>query len=298
MKSKQPSINLIKVKKIEAENDHFKGMVSMKVAERRRITESNRAAWNEVMPLHQRSTRDKLDRLFSIPGQVHLDATEVELLGRIGLRGKNVAHLCCNNGTELFSLKNLGAAKCVGFDICDLAIQEARERAAASKIDCQFVRTDIYEINPGFENRFDLAYISAGCLGWLPDLHLFFAQAAVLLKPGGWVFIHEIHPFSEMLPFDEEQPTEKLTINSPYFKKEPYLEYGGLDYLGHAQYPSSTTQYQFVHTLSDILMGLIDNHIQIEQFHEYEKDISAGHQRVEELKAGIPLSYILIGKKA
>jgi ubiquinone/menaquinone biosynthesis C-methylase UbiE len=270
----------------------------MKESDLKRITESNRAAWNEVMPLHQRAASVKLDRLFSQPGHVHLDATEVDLLERIELTGKNVAHLCCNNGSELLSLKNLGAAECVGFDICDLAIQEARQRAAANRIDCQFVRTDVYEIDPIYEQRFDLVYISAGCLGWLPDLQQFFARAAVLLKLGGRVFIHEIHPFSEMLPFDEEQPTEKLGITSPYFKKEPYLEQGGLDYIGHAEYASTTTQYQFVHTLSDILMGLINNNLQIEQFHEYEQDISAGHRRIEEAKAGIPLSYILIGRKA
>jgi len=35
----------------------------------------------------------------------------------------------------------------------------------------------------------------------------------------------------------------------------------------------------------------------IEHFSEYERDISAGHNRQEELKAGIPLSFILVGRK-
>jgi hypothetical protein len=36
----------------------------------------------------------------------------------------------------------------------------------------------------------------------------------------------------------------------------------------------------------------------IEQFTEYEKDISAGHKQLEQAQVGIPLSYILIGKKS
>jgi hypothetical protein len=44
-------------------------------------------------------------------------------------------------------------------------------------------------------------------------------------------------------------------------------------------------------------MSLIENHLLIEKFSEYEMDISAGHHQIEEAKAGVPLSYILIGRK-
>jgi len=269
----------------------------MEQVELKRITESNRAAWNEVMPMHQRATSEKLDEVFSRPGYVRLDKTEIELLHKVGLEGRNVAHLCCNNGSELMSLKNLGAAECVGFDISDQAILEARQRAESSQIDCHFVRSDVYEIDSAYDDRFDLVYISAGCLGWLPDLGLFFTKAASMLRPGGLVFIHEIHPFSEMLPFDDEKAPVSLCIVEPYFKKGPYIEQGGLDYIGHSEYTSNTTQYWFVHTLSDILMSLLLNHLAMEHFYEYEADISAGHRQIEEAKAGIPLSYILICKK-
>ncbi|MEI6309987.1 MAG: hypothetical protein WCP58_10145, partial [bacterium] len=107
----------------------------------------------------------------------------------------------------------------------------------------------------------------------------------------------EIHPFSEMLPFDDGEEAATLRIVEPYFKKEPYADQGGLDYVGGSEYAAKTTQYWFVHTLSGILMSMIKNRIAIEHFWEYEADISAGHRRIEEAKAGIPLSYILIGRK-
>lgn len=263
----------------------------------KQYTEGNRAAWNEVMPLHQKAAREKWDLAFMQPGFVCMDPDEVAAFERVGIKGKAVAHLCCNNGVELLSLKNLGAGECVGFDISDLAIQEAQQRARKSQIDCQYVRTDVYEIGAEYENRFDVIYFSPGALGWLPDLKLLFAKAAALLRAGGQVFIYEIHPFSEMLPFDDFEGDDILRIIEPYFKADPHVDYGGLDYVGGAQYESAHPQYWFIHKISDILMGLIENRIEIQYFCESEKDISAGHQRIEKAQAGIPLSYLLIGSK-
>lgn len=263
----------------------------------KKYTEANREAWNEAMPRHQKAAREKWDIAFMQPGFVCTGDVELDLLRRMGIKDKAVAHLCCNNGIELLSLKNLGANECVGFDISDVAIQKALERAKRCQIDCQYVRADVYEIGPEYGNRFDVVYLSAGGLGWMPDLGLFFAKAAALLRKNGQIFIHEIHPFSEMMPFDDTKDADLLRIVEPYFKVEPYIDYGGLDYVGGSQYTSTRPQYWFVHKLSDILMGMIENQISIEHFSEYETDISAGHKRIEQARAGIPLSYILIGRK-
>ena len=269
----------------------------MEQAELKRFTEANRAAWNEVTPYHQRAAKEKWDSRFAQPGYACLDAVEVAQLNLAGIQGKSVAHLCCNNGVELLSLKNLGAGECVGFDICDAAIQEAAERAHECGIDCRFVRTDVYEIGDEFEQRFDVAYLTVGCLGWMPDLKLFFAKTAALLKAGGSVFIHEIHPFAELLPVGSHPQAGTLSIVEPYFKNEPYIEPGCLDYLGNVQYPSTTTECWFMHTLSEIIMGLVENGIAIERFWEYESAVSPQHKPFEAQKAGLPLSYILVGRK-
>jgi SAM-dependent methyltransferase len=269
----------------------------MEEAELKRYTEANRAAWNEVTPYHQRAAKEKWDSLFAQPGVVCLDSDELAELKLAGIEGKSVAHLCCNNGVELLSLKNLGAGECVGFDICDAAIQEAARRAGECGIDCRFVRTDVYEIGEEFEQRFDVVYITVGCLGWMPDLKLFFAKAAALLKAGGSVFIHEIHPFVELLPVGSHPQAGSLSIVEPYFKTEPYIEPSCLDYLGNVQYPSTTTEYWFMHTLSEIFMALVENGIAIEKFREYERAVSPQHNPIEAQEAGLPLSYILVAGK-
>jgi hypothetical protein len=75
-----------------------------------------------------------------------------------------------------------------------------------------------------------------------------------------------------------QHPPATLSLVGPYFKTDPYVDYDGLDYLGHAEYISTKSQYGFVHTLSTILTSLIANRIAIEHFSEYETDISAGRQ--------------------
>ena len=263
----------------------------------KRYTEANRAAWNEVMPLHQRAAKEKWTESFSRPGFVALDEAEIELWQQVGLPGKRVAQLLCNNGVELMSLKNMGAEECVGFDISDEAIKEANERAANCRIDCKFIRLDVYDIGGEYDNHFDIAYIRAGGMGWLPDLKLFFEKTAALLRNDGLLFMHEVHPITDVLPLAGSEDADSLCFSEPYFKTEPYVEYGGLDYVGNSEHYSSIPQYWFVHTMASILMSLIDNGIAIEYFSESPTALSPNHRHIEEADAGIPLSYFLIGRK-
>lgn len=262
-----------------------------------RYARANRAAWNEVMPLHQRAASARLDAAFLQAGHLALAEDALRALDRIGVKEKDVAHLCCNNGVELLSIKNLGAARCVGFDISDVAIAEAQRRAALTGIDCDYLRCDVYEIPEAYYGAFDLVYVSAGALGWLPDLARFFARAAALLRAGGQILIHEIHPVSEMLPFDDQQEADPLRIIEPYLKIEPYVEYGGLDYVGGTEHVSTLPQYWFVHTLGIIVTALVQAGLTILSLEEHPRDVSAGHRRQEQAGIAIPLSYVLLAAR-
>ena len=143
---------------------------------------------------------------------------------------------------------------------------------------------------------FDIVYLTAGCLGWMPDLNLFFNKISKLLKKDGVVFIYEIHPFSEMIAEDGlDNNIDRLKIIEPYFKDEPCADNDGLDYIGKEKYEGKT-MYWFVHTMSDIIMAMKKNEIIVDYFKEYEKDISANHKKNADKNAKIPLSYILTGK--
>ncbi|MCF7911240.1 MAG: methyltransferase domain-containing protein [Candidatus Cloacimonetes bacterium] len=258
-------------------------------------TEKNRIAWNAVMPYHQKAKKDEWDKNFRQPGYIIQEEPELSKLRELGLEGKKVIHLCCNNGRELLSLKNMGARYCLGVDISDAAIQGAVDRAKACNIDVEYLRSDVYDLGDEYNGSFDLVYMTIGGLVWLPDIRRFFAVVNRLLKPGGQFFIYDSHPFSNLMPWEGDAET-KVEITQPYFHSEAWEWSDSLDYYGGAEY-EAPVHYEFTYTLSEILMALIDNQIEIRFMGEYEKDISCGMEWLEQRSMKLPLSYILIGQK-
>ena len=263
--------------------------------ELKKYTEANRKAWNQVMPYHKKAMDEKWDKMFSNPDFIFQKDQELDELNKIGIRSKKIAHLSCNNGIELMSLKRMGASHCVGFDISDNAIEEAKKRATKFNIDCDFVRIDVLEISEEYYGKFDLIYITVGALVWIPDRKKYFEKAASLLVKGGQIFIYEHHPFGKVLPYDDEFDGDLKVIHK-YFDKEVWEEFGGIDYYGGESYESSPS-YEFPYTLSELLNQLADCGFCLQKFNEYENDIALGRSYMEEQEIKFPLSYILIARK-
>jgi SAM-dependent methyltransferase len=261
--------------------------------ERSRYTAANRLAWNEAAPIHRRQRFDRLLADFRRPGYSCLDAVETAKLREIGLAGKAVAQLCCNNGRELLSIKNLGAGRCVGFDISDDFIAQARELAAAGGIACEFVRTDVYDIPPGYHGAFDLVYITIGALCWMPDLAPLFHLVARLLKPRGWLFIYEVHPVLYM--FEPSEHDDPPRAQNSYFRTEPWVDEAGLDYYGMTTY-KSLPMYSFPHKLSDIITACLENGLALKSFTEYDHDITNLWAHFADFRIKPPLCYTLVAR--
>lgn len=296
------------------------------------FTQANREAWNEAMPKHQAIKKEYWDEQFKKTGFSALNETETEFWKTLGVKGKDIVQLCCNNGVELLSLKNLGAESCTGFDICDEAIKEANDRVKLTGIrDCRYIHSNIYEIESGpksgLHQRFDVAYVTVGALIWMPDIDLFFKKASELVKPGGHIFIYEEHPFVMM--FDDDQtfvddknkvqntnadnPESKLErseiaqnqngkdnrlfVKYSYFKDDAWVENTGIDYIGQTIYESKT-MYVFTHTMSDIIMGLVNNGFEIKIFKEFDEDITNNMSYFEKTGLRLPVSFMLIGQKS
>lgn len=258
------------------------------------ITDANRAGWEQAAPLHRRQNMEGLLAAFRQPGYSCLDEVETSRLLALGVAGKDVAQLCCNNGRELLSVKNMGAARCVGFDAAAGFVDQARELAAAAAIECQFVRADIYDIDQAHDGGFDLVTVTIGVLGWMPDLDAFFAVAARLLGPGGALFIHEQHPILDMV--DPGKADDPVRWASSYFRDEPLVEEDGLDYYGGGTYQSKPL-YWFPQKMSDIIMGGIGNGLAVEHFEELPGHISNSWFNLERQGPRIPMSYTLVFRK-
>ena len=257
-------------------------------------TSANRLAWNQAAPVHARQRMAELKESFSQPGYSILSQIERAVFVEIGIEGKAVAQLCCNNGRELLSLKNLGAKRCVGFDISEEFLAQGRELAQIAGVDCEFVRTDVYDISNDYDGAFDLIYLTIGGLCWLPDLPKFFAVIERLMAPGAWLFIYDEHPFAQV--FEPDDGTDPPVVNYSYFRREPFVEESGLDYWGKTRYDSAPW-YCFPHTLTDIVGGALEQGLSIQSFKEYDHDISHGFERYEKMKTRLPLCYTLTAKK-
>ncbi len=256
--------------------------------------EANRQSWDEAAPIHARQKLAELIENFRRPGYSCLDAVETAILEKIGVKGKSVAQLCCNNGRELLSVINMGAARGVGFDISEAFLDQGRQMAAAGNLAGSFVQGSVYDIPHAHDGRFDLVTVTIGAIGWLPDIDGFVAVAARLLRPGGHLFIYEVHPV--LILFEPHDGSLPLTVRYSYFAKEPFRDDSGLDYWSGERYQGKPN-FWFHHKLSDIIGGCLDHGLALEHFREYDHDISNAYAPLEKHEKRPPLCYSLVARK-
>jgi len=258
-------------------------------------TAANRAAWEASAPYHEEGAEfAALLAGFAKPGFSCLDAVLTECLEALGVAGKDVAQICCNNGREILSVKNLGGARCVGFDQSAAFLAQARRLAEVGRIACDFVEGDAYKIPATYDEAFDIVLITIGVFGWMPELGAFFDVVARLLKPGGALLVYEEHPIMNM--FEPGAADPHKPVNS-YFKAEPFEDTGAIVYDGTQDLPGET-QYWFVHKLSDIMTASLERGLAIEHVREYPHNINSDEFEIYDgQEAQLPLSYTLVARK-
>ena len=211
------------------------------------------------------------------------------------LRGKTVAQLCCNNGREILSIVQHGAASGVGFDIAENMVAFAREAAEAAGIPCAFQACNVLEIGPRYTAAFDVVVFTIGAITWFHDLHALFAVAARCLRPGGTLVLNDFHPFVNMLPLPEEEtfdPGDLNRVTYSYFRTEPWLEQNSGMYMTNHQ--NTATFTSFSHTMGAIISAVASAGLRVVSLAESDQDI--GMTDVYEGK-GMPLSYLLLAEK-
>lgn len=251
---------------------------------------ANLEAWEEVAPIHERHNHARLLADFAKPGHSVLYEKDEVLFAELDLAGKSVTQLCCNNGQELISVKNLGAGRCVGFEGTSAFVEQARALNAAAGQDVEFVQGDIHAVPNQFNDSFDIAYITIGVFSWMPDLRAFFDVAARVVKTGGFFFIHEQHPILEMIePGAADTPVD---WRYSYFQRTPFAE-AGLDYYGEEEY-DATTHYCYVHTMADIVNTAIASGFGVQRLDEFPDHISNTWYNVDKQGPDLPMSFHLL----
>ncbi len=158
-----------------------------------RFREDNLANWNARAPIHAASRDYGLQRYVDDASFISsVVAYDAPLIGSID--GLRVAHLQCHIGTDSVSLARLGATV-TGLDFSDEGLSVARDFSARAGTPVEFVQGDVYEAGNLLEGEFDLVYTTVGVLGWLDDIDRWARAVSSVLKPGGRVFVRDMHPF-------------------------------------------------------------------------------------------------------
>ena len=252
----------------------------------------NRRMWDELVPVNASSVLYNLEGFRR--GENKLNPLE---LGEVGeVKGKSLLHLQCHFGMDTLSWARLGA-QVTGVDYSEEGIKLARSLSAELKISAQFVNCNLYDLPQNLDGQFDIVYTSYGVLCWLNDIPRWAKIAASYVKPGGFFYIAEFHPFA--MVFDDE--ADSLHYRYPYFEKAPLsFEVKG-SYADRDAQLTSGRDYEWQHPLGDIVSALIAAGLRIEFLHEhaftvYEqlpflKPDGKGYWRFPEGEEPIPLMF-------
>jgi len=257
---------------------------------------SNIEAWEEAFKHRYQNWGEDNQKILQTQKLPFLSDDVILELQKINFNGKTIAQFCCNNGRELLSIMQLGAEYGVGFDIAENIINQAKETVKKiERMNCDFVACNILDINEDYRNKFDFIIFTIGAITWFEDLELLFAKVEKCLKPNGIMFIHDFHPFMNMLPMPFEDTFDENNTNKvaySYFRTDPWIENNGMGYMSPSYESQTFTSY--THTLSDIINSAIKAEMTIKKLNEYNYDV--GLTDVYNGK-GYPLSFILITQK-
>lgn len=216
--------------------------------------------WNEAVGVHAQGNTYGLESFKA--GMSRLKYLEREEVGEVA--GKSVLHLQCHFGLDTLSWARLGA-NVTGVDFSEKAIALARSLAEEEGLDATFVQSDIYDLPSALSRQFDIVYTSYGVIGWLPDLLPWGTIIARFLKPGGFFYIAEGHPFMWLL----DDATSDFNVTHPYFSHDTMKEEGEGSYADRSAKMEHTVTYGWNHTFSEIFTSLLSAGLRIDFLHEF-----------------------------
>jgi SAM-dependent methyltransferase len=262
--------------------------------------EANQANWNDRVGIHVASRFYDVDGwLSNEPGPTPL---ELQALGSV--EGLSLVHLQCHFGLDTLRWARVGATV-TGVDFSPAAIAEATTLAERAGLDerSRFVCSTVYDAPEALAGeRFDVVYVSLGSLCWLPSIEMWAHSVAKLLRPGGRLYLHDVHPLSNSLDDDGEhftfgyfEATEPLIFDST----ETYTDGDGIE---------STTTYEWNHSLAELFGALRVNGLVIDAFDELDWTVWHQFPWLEESVEGtwtipadrprIPIAFTLVAHLA
>lgn len=267
-----------------------------------RYAELNRANWDERAPAHAASAHYALSEFVDDP---HFLSSVIRFdLARLGdLRGLRGVHLQCHIGTDTISLARLGA-EMTGLDFSPAALVEARDLAARCRTPVEFVESELYDAPRKLApEAFDLVYTGVGALCWLPSIARWAEVVVKLLRPGGRLFLRELHPM--LWTLSDPRPDGLLVVEYPYFERDEAIVFDDPGtYVDTPVGFQHNITHEWNHGLGEIVTSLLDRGMELTMLLEHEsapnnilegqtEEIGNGEWRQIERPWRLPLSYTL-----
>jgi SAM-dependent methyltransferase len=228
--------------------------------------DANRAMWDERVPIHVDSDFYDVAAFRARPDRIR--PFEADEVGDVA--GKDLVHLQCHFGLDTLSWATRGA-RVTGLDFSRPAVDAARTLAAELRVDAEFVEGVVDDAVSMLGGRsFDIAYTGIGAINWLPDIERWAQVVASLLRPGGFLYLAEFHPFTWVFPWKGD-----LVVVSDYFDDQPRFDDDPGTYVDLDAPTESNGCYEWQHTLGDVVTAIVAAGLTLEFLHEHDLTLYA-----------------------
>lgn len=229
--------------------------------------ESNRRVWDAWTTIHVESAFYDVASFKNGDRPIRIAQYEREEVGDV--EGRTLLHLQCHFGLDTLSWARLGATV-TGVDFSEAAVAAARQLAADVNLPARFLVSDIEGLPGVLDESFEIVYTSGGVLGWLPDIASWGHVAAKFVRPGGFLYITEIHPVAQVFENEGVEPGE-LRLAYPYWSHREPLRFEVKGSYADRDTPTEgLVEYGWDHSLGEIVTSLADAGLRIEFLHEFD----------------------------
>ena len=151
-------------------------------------------------------------------------------------------------------------------DFSPRALRTVRGLANWAGLTVDTVEADVYDaVRAVGGRRFDIVYTGLGALNWLPNLDRWAQTVASLLRPGGFLYLYEVHPLALAVAEDGMSIAVDL-IGTGFARSEgDQGSYGAPD----ATF-DETARFERVHGLGEVLSAVLGAGLRIESFREFD----------------------------